>query len=168
MIVHTISLLDTSCDNVEIDRVFTDDFKFLVNYTADALSNPNPKFNGAYNDPAVRFTPKTGYRRLAPNRATEKGVLTVAGCLMACVTEKEFFCREVDYFERDGGKCALYATKGLIYNQAGNVEGTTDNSRYVGNLVASDHYVLYKTGETKEPCNLGRWMRSMPHPQYVK
>lgn len=127
--------------------MFSESYALLSNYT-DAGKN-------AYNDPSVRLQSNAGYRQLAPNRTIEKRVLTAGGCLMACITEEEFFCREVDYFERDGGKCALYATEGFIYAQAKDVPFNTDNPRYVGDLTASDHYTLYKRGEKQEPCDLG-------------
>lgn len=68
---------------------------------------------------------------------------------MACLTEKEFVCNDVDYFERDGGKCALYETQGLVFELAGD----TKHPHYVGDNPASDHYTIYKKGESPDSCS---------------
>lgn len=67
---------------------------------------------------------------------------------MACITEKDFVCRDCDYFFGDGGKCALYNTTGFVYS----LTPTTEHQLYVGDNGASNHYIVYQKDENPTPC----------------
>lgn len=144
----------------EIARVFTADYTTNINFTVDE------QHRGLEGDRDwVRATYEASYRNIHANRTIDKNVVSVEGCLMACITEKAFFCHNVDYFERDGGKCALYAKASLVFVEASDTTQNTAHPYYVGDNPSSDHYRLYKSGESKETCSQGnivdRYMRNL-------
>ncbi|XP_067942526.1 uncharacterized protein [Watersipora subatra] len=139
---HPVSLgTFTNCDDIEISNAFTDEYNFKVNYTTE---------NRRYQLSWVRVVQRAAYRDAQAQRTIENGVVLAEGCVMACITEKDFVCRDCDFFVADGGKCALYETTGLLFND----DPTTTHPLYVGDNPASVHYTIYKREEFPIPCNV--------------
>jgi len=138
-----VYFLVTDCDKLEIENVFTSDFQFLDPYRIDKVDKSD------YSNPNVRVVTKSAYRNAKAIRTVENKILSAEGCVLACITEKEFVCRDLDYFKGDGGKCALYNTTGPLYLE----DPTTTDPFYVGDNPASDHYILYKSKEVPIACN---------------
>lgn len=146
MFIIVFSIVVTSCDETNLRHVFDENFQFKKSY--DVKSNNR----NLYRNNETRAIEGAAYRSAKANREVEKKVLSAESCVLACLTEKDFKCRECDYFQRDGGKCALYATKGKVFQE--DPTGAHDN--YVGDLPSSDHYILYKNYEEVPDCPTSR------------
>lgn len=121
-------------------RAFDPDFELHSNYTY---------FDDAWSiDTRAQkvYLRNYAYRYETPDRTITKDIYTAAACIMACVAEKDFICRELDYFRADGGVCALYDTNGNY--------GNSRDPFFVGNSASSDHYRVYKGRDGPPACNV--------------
>lgn len=138
----------TFCDDIEIAKVFDEGFNFKVNYSVGAVDR------NSYQLSAVRVVPRAAYRTAQAQRTIQESVLSPEGCVMACLTEKDFICRDCDYFIGNSGKCALYNTTGYVFQE--NPDPNNFSPFYVGDNSASNHYIIYKRGEDPTPCTAPR------------
>ena len=142
----------TDCDQQEIAKVFNDNYDFLVNYTLNGITRDEQRKalcnELSYCNPAVRVIKGAAYRTAKAQRTIDNGILSAEGCVMACITEKDFVCRDLDYFVSDGGKCALYSTTGFVFRQ----DIDANSPFYVGDNKAADHYIIYQRDEDPTPC----------------
>lgn len=121
-------------------RVFDEDLNFFPNYTTwDRSWNFNTRANSPY---------QLGYsfRYSLPDLKVERDTLTPKGCFMACITLKQFVCREFDFYKGDSGVCGLHKNNGNY--------GDINSKLFVGSNPSSDHYKLYAFGAEPPACNL--------------
>ena len=121
-------------------RAFDDNFQLNSNYTFfDDRWSIDTRATKVY-------LKNYAYRYETPDRTIEKDIYSAGACIMACVAEKDFLCKELDYFRADGGVCALYDTIGNY--------GDSRHPLFVGNSASSDHYRIYRGRDTPPPCNV--------------
>lgn len=87
------------------------------------------------------------------SRRIGENVYDRRGCILACLNEKDFECRAVDFYWGDGGVCTLFNVSGQIHH---------DKPNYVSKHNGADHYKIYKEDEVKPYCNTtGRHYKSV-------
>ncbi|KAF6031904.1 hypothetical protein EB796_009806 [Bugula neritina] len=131
--IHPFSLgTFTKCDEEEISKVFDSNFHLLESFS-------NERVHGT-----------TAFRTRPAKRSIERDALSAEGCVMACLTEKEFVCRACDYFQANAGKCALHNITAYVYSE--NPFLGELHPDYAGNNVASTHYRIYLPEEPNPNC----------------
>lgn len=123
-----------------MDRVFDGNLTLHPNYT-----EWNPLW-GIDRTAVNLFQQGYSFQYKIPDLKIESDIVTLEACFMACITTKEFVCREFDYYKTDSGVCALHMVNGVY--------GNTKDRLFVGTNPSSDHYKLFPGGKQPPPCNL--------------
>lgn len=123
-------------------RAFDDEYNLFANYSVWNRNSLNAIARGYY---AKGFSFRN---TVAANTKISSDIVTLRGCFTACITMKDYICREFDFYKTENNICSLFTYNGNF--------GDTRNPYFVGNNPSSSHYTILKGSESLPECDLTR------------